>query len=66
MPRSNDGAALRGGRMLTDSPPFLILRHGRLRQLYSDRQPLPGHARAMTFQELIKLMRCVTQEVCDE
>lgn len=47
-------------------PPFLILRHDRLRQMYSDRQPLPCHARAMTFQELVKLMRCVTQEVRDE
>lgn len=51
---------------MTHPPPFLILRHDRLRQMYSDRCPLPGHARAMRFQELIKLMRCVTQEVCDE
>lgn len=48
---------------MTEPPPFLILRHDRLRRLYSDRQPLPGHARAMTFQELVKLMRCVTMEL---
>lgn len=40
-------------------------RIARLRRLYSDRTPLPGHARAMSFQELVKLMRCVTQEVCE-
>lgn len=51
---------------MTELPPFLTLRHDRLRQMYSDRQPLPGHTRAMSFQELVKLLRCVTQEVCDE
>lgn len=65
MPRSNGGAALWGGRMLIEYPAFLTARHDRLRRLYSDRQPLPGHARAMTFQELVKLMRCVTREVTE-
>ena len=44
---------------------YLVLKHDRLRRLYSDRAPPPGHARAMSFQELIKLMRCVTREVTE-
>lgn len=52
--------------MIHPFPAFLTARHDRLRRLYSDRALLPGHARAMSFQELVKLMRCVTMEVCDE
>lgn len=52
--------------MIYPFPAFLTARHDRLRRLYSDRTPLPGRARAMTFQELIRLMRCVTMEVTDE
>lgn len=48
---------------MTELPPFLTARHDRLRQLYSDRTPLPGHVRAMTFQELVKLLRCITMEL---
>lgn len=47
-------------------PAFLTLRHDRLRRLYADCVPLPGHARAMSFQELIRLMRCVTMELINE
>lgn len=52
--------------MIHPFPAFLTLRHARLRRLYSDRTPLPNRARAMRFQELVKLLRCVTMELTNE